>query len=199
VVWLALAAGILGFVGFQIAALFPIWLLGFGVSVMPLLLQRQHHAISAGLGLLQFALVNGFLRVHPVKTLYADTLLGLSFSFLLYCLVHLRTPVGSLLYQRIATGFSRFSYTLYVSHLPFLTFVTAILITPWHPWRKDAPHLLAAVLVVCVTYGYSFGLYLLFESNTDRVRRWINERLPEQHGRSTSIAAKNKEGRKIVG
>jgi peptidoglycan/LPS O-acetylase OafA/YrhL len=169
----ALAVGLLAFIGAAISALFAVWLSGFVVSILPLSIRpgfRRAFAISC---LIQFVAVNVAIRMHPPEPLAADGLLGLSFSLFLYSLVHERDPLQNRAYQDIATWASNFSYTLYLFHLPFVTLLTALAITPWHPWPVDLYHIGAAALLVAATYGYSWLMYLCFERNTPKVRSYL--------------------------
>jgi peptidoglycan/LPS O-acetylase OafA/YrhL len=171
--YVILAAAILTFVGAGIALLFLVWLLGFGVSVLPLGIPARYRQAVTIACLLQFLAVNALIRTHAIRSQTAAGLLGVSFALFLYAIVHARHPVRSMAYQHVATRFAGFSYTLYLVHLPFLTFLTALVITPWHAWPKNPPYLLAAVLLVIAAYTYGWVLYLLFERNTEQVRRWI--------------------------
>jgi peptidoglycan/LPS O-acetylase OafA/YrhL len=170
-VYLSMAAIILAFIGTKIAALFLIWLLGFGISVLPLGIPMRYRQAVTSAALFQFVAVNAIIRAHPIKT--GEGLLGLSFALLLYSVAHARQPVRNMAYQHLATGFSKFSYTLYLVHLPFLTFLTALFISPWRAWPKDTLHLVGAVLLVVAAYAYAWGIYLLFERNTDQLRAWV--------------------------
>lgn len=171
VVYLSTAAVILTFVGTKIAALFLIWLLGFGISVLPLGIPARYRQAVTVASFLQFVAVNAIIRAHPIKM--GEGLLGLSFALLLYSVAHARQPVRNMAYQHLATGFSKFSYTLYLVHLPFLTFLTALIISPWHAWPKDTLHLVGAVLLVVAAYAYAWVIYLIFERNTDQLRGWV--------------------------
>jgi peptidoglycan/LPS O-acetylase OafA/YrhL len=169
----ALALGLLAFIGAAISALFAVWLSGFVVSILPLSIRPKFRRAFATSCLVQFVAVNVAIRIHPLEPLAADGLLGLSFSLFLYSLVHGQDPLQSRAYQDIATWASDFSYTLYLFHLPFVTLLTALAITPWHPWPVDLYHIGAAALLVAATYGYSWLMYLCFERNTPKVRSYL--------------------------
>ncbi len=169
-----MAAAILLFVGPKIGLQFGIWLLGFVVSILPLKISQSYRLWVTGACLLQFLAVNALIRSHHVSILLADTVLGLSFSILLYAIVHARQPVRSVHYQKAAKHFSQFSYSLYLMHLPFLTFITGIMLVPWHPWNKTPIHFAQAVLMVVIAYCYSWMAYLLFERNTNKLRLWAS-------------------------
>lgn len=168
-----LAVASLSFVGANVAYLFLVWLLGFLISVLPPIIPEPHRKAGTIVSVLQFMAINALIRTHPTNQVIADTLLGVSFAVFLYFIVNNHRPIQSAAYMRIARNFSNSSYTLYLTHLPFLTFLTAFASTPWRPWPFDPPHIVFAILVVAVTYVYAWGLYLLFERNTDRLRAFI--------------------------
>ncbi len=170
---LALAVVILLFIA-KIAALFVVWLLGFVVSVLPLVLAPKLRRAGTAVCMIQFLCVNGLLRAGHLPELASSLLLGFSFALLLYVIAHHRQPIGSLAYQHLVTRLSSFSYTLYLVHLPFLTFTVGSFLRPWHPWSKDALHLALAAAVVGLTYLYAYAFYLLFERRTDRLRRTLS-------------------------
>jgi peptidoglycan/LPS O-acetylase OafA/YrhL len=174
-VYAVLTLGIFAFVGANIAALFTIWLFGFVVSIVPLSIQPGYQRAVTIACLIQFVAVNLTIRVHALAPLLADGVLGISFSLFLYSIMHLRDPMRTSRYQAIATSFSNFSYTLYLFHLPFVTLLTALAITPWHPWPVDMSHIAAATLLVMITYGYAWLMYYCFERNTERVRAVLSK------------------------
>jgi peptidoglycan/LPS O-acetylase OafA/YrhL len=168
-----LTAGILIFVGKTIAALFVVWLMGAAVARFPLKVPPNFQRVTTLLAWIQFLGVTVLLRIRPFYPLQGDLLLGVSFSVLLYTLLHMRQPVKSLMFQRIGTTMASFSYSLYLFHLPMLVFLTSLVNNPWHAWPKDGRHLTSAVLLVVVTYGYAYCCFWLFERNTDQLRHWL--------------------------
>jgi peptidoglycan/LPS O-acetylase OafA/YrhL len=168
---------ILVVVGPKIAMLFPIWILGFGVSVTPLLIPHHYRRVAMAAAAVQFIGTNALARIHAFPSLVADALPGVSFALFLYVILHYREPLRWGVYTKLARGFAGFSYTLYAVHLPFVTFMTGLIINPWGPWHKDIRHLLAAGFLVSVAYVYAWLLYLLFERNTASCRRYLSRSL----------------------
>lgn len=179
-IYLALTIAVMVFVGKQIAFLFLIWLFGCVVGLLPLTFPARYRSVLTGVCLLQFLAVNAMFRKLPINPTLLTFILGLSFSILLYAILHARQPIKSLAYQRLATGFSKFSYSLYLVHLPMLILLTAIFNRPWHAWPKNTAHLLESGALVIATYIYAFCFSLVFERNTDRLRDWINTRIWEK-------------------
>jgi peptidoglycan/LPS O-acetylase OafA/YrhL len=171
------AIGFLIFVGPQIAALFLVWLLGFVVSRLTLKIPPQYRSGAIIASLLQFLAVNVFVRARLTGMVLTDLCLSLSFAIVLYAVIHDRQAVGSRLYGHIAGWLSKFSYTVYLVHLPFLTFTAGLVLSGRHGWNKDLFHLSAVLLIVVAAYFYSWLMYLAFERNTDQVRTWIRRTL----------------------
>ena len=100
----------------------------------------------------------------------SDVVLGLSFAATLPLL--LRLPSLPQAVARSAAWLSDFSYTLYLAHFPLAAFV-------WYTWlgaRRASPSPVtfgqyAGIALVLVLYSYL--LSLLFERNTDKLRRAV--------------------------
>jgi peptidoglycan/LPS O-acetylase OafA/YrhL len=73
---------------------------------------------------------------------------------------------------RTARGLARFSYTLYVMHLPVLVFAAAVLVGTVR-WSVSPVHVAVAAAVLLATTLYALGVATLTEFHTDRVRRWV--------------------------
>jgi peptidoglycan/LPS O-acetylase OafA/YrhL len=185
-----LSVGILIFVGKTIAELFVVWLMGAAVARSPLKLPPNFMRVAILLSWIQFLGVTVLLRTHPFYQVQGDLMLGVSFSLLLYSLLHLRQPVKSLMFQRIGNTMASFSYSLYLFHLPMLVFLTALVNNPWHPWRKDGTHLASAVLLVVLAYCYAYCCFWLFERKTDQLRRWLVGLLDLQQARFAAHSAR---------
>jgi peptidoglycan/LPS O-acetylase OafA/YrhL len=171
-----IAAFILALIGIKIASFFLVWLFGFGISMLELRIPSKFRQPVTVFALLQFLAVIVIFRRH--QTSYAITAgsIGISFAVYLYVILHARQPVGSFYYQKLATTFSKFSYTLYLTHLPFLVFLVALINRPWHPWPKTPAHFMLSILLVVVTYLYAWMMYLFFERNTDAVRNRLTQK-----------------------
>ena len=116
----------------------------------------------------------------------SDVVLGISFSTTLPFLF--RLPALPQVVARSAAWLSDFSYTLYLAHFPFAAFI-------WYTWldaKRATPSLLtfgqyAGVALVLI--GYSYLLSLLFERNTDKLRRAVMRLFAvETTGRNSPVA-----------
>jgi peptidoglycan/LPS O-acetylase OafA/YrhL len=186
-----LSVGILIFVGKTIAELFVVWLMGAAVARSPLKLPLNFKRVATLLSCIQFLGVTLLLRIRPFYPIRGELIMGVSFSLLLYTLLHMRQPVRSLMFQRIGNTMASFSYSLYLFHLPMLVFLTGLVNSRWQPWPIDGPHVTSATLLVVLTYCYAYCCFWLFERKTDQLRRWLLEVLDLQQSRLAAYGARH--------
>jgi peptidoglycan/LPS O-acetylase OafA/YrhL len=77
---------------------------------------------------------------------------------------------------RFSRGLARFSYTLYVVHLPLCVLVAALVLGDAR-WYPTAAHLAAGAAILILLIGYACGVAWLTEFRTDRVRGWAESLL----------------------
>ena len=167
------SAAILLFVGSSIAFYFSIWLAGVGAAALPCRIPSRLQHISATISTLVFVALNVLLRKVNLPIKSSDSVLAVGFVALLYCLLHLRQPAHLGIYQRVAQFLSRMSYTLYLTHLPALALVCAIMVKPWHRWATTPWHLMQFSFVVACVFCYSVLVFYCFEAHTSKVRRCL--------------------------
>ena len=78
---------------------------------------------------------------------------------------------------------ARFSYTLYLVHVPFLVLLTA-LIAGETRWQPDAHHLLYGLGALLLAIGYAYAVARLTEFRTDTVRGWVEKKVLGKAARS---------------
>ena len=78
---------------------------------------------------------------------------------------------------RVIRTLARFSYTLYVVHLPLLVLLLAAFAGSARS-QPGTESILAAVLLLAAVVAYAFGVAWLTEFRTDRVRQALERRLP---------------------
>jgi peptidoglycan/LPS O-acetylase OafA/YrhL len=155
--------------------LFPVWLLGAALLNLP----RPH--LSNSLRWLAAAtyvpIVFLCTRLHGTLGIVSDYILAGGTAALIWTLLSAAqaapTAVGQVRFSR---GLARFSYTLYVVHLPFLTLVAGLLVGD-RRWQPTPPHIAAALGILAVTLAYAYGIASLTEFHTDPVRRWVERSL----------------------
>ena len=174
--WAAGAVAILAFTGWSIAVLFPVWLLGALVSLLP----REFSPRQAKIWSLIFAviLLAGMfgVRLLRVEMVRAEYLIAVLASLLLWALIQQTQHSSGSVYPAVAGFFSRISYTLYLFHLPLALFLSGLLNSPWHQWAKTPKNLAIFIGSDLLIVAIAYGLWRVFENNTDVVRERIFER-----------------------
>jgi peptidoglycan/LPS O-acetylase OafA/YrhL len=115
--------------------------------------------------------------VYGRYVLLPDYLLGLAFAAVLP--VFLRCPSPPKLVALVSAWLADFSYTLYLAHFPMVAFMWYALFDSQQlqpSWRAAGRF----GFIVFALIAYSYGLSLLFERNTDRLRRFVMRHLPGQ-------------------
>ncbi len=172
----AFAVGILLFIGRGMTSLFPIWLTGAAVTMVPWRLpERTARWLAAGFLPLLLMIMLG-ARISPLGTLVTEYIVGAAASIFLYLLVQQRSPSRDSAYKNVAKYFSEVSYTLYIAHLPIAVFLASLVNSPWYEWEKTPANLLLFLALDGLVLLLATLLWRLFEANTDAVRQAIFER-----------------------
>jgi len=172
------------FVGKAILILFPAWLLGVLLYVIPKA-QRPFNShlmavASVFYGVLYFGCSVlshlghvGKLRVSEIAT---DNLLAIGTFCFIWLLLSQTQRADESIGVRAARGTARFSYTLYVTHLPFLI-LCASLIVHDSRWMPTLPHMLISSVVLAGALAYAWFVAYATEFRVDEVRSWVEARL----------------------
>ena len=174
----ALLVALMVFAGPRISLSFPIWLFGVAAYSMPAKIPKKAQNPLNGAFAILFLLVLYVLRSRPLPPLLADYILALSFTVLVYGLVHRSDSVRRSLYFRLSHALALPSYTLYACHIP-MTVLSAAFLAYEFPniFRHPA---LAMTLIFVTVFANVVILYRLFERNTDGIRRFIEKRMVRQ-------------------
>ena len=164
------------FVGKSISFYVLIWLLGAGVSLLNLKMRPGFALRLTGFSLLAFAATSVFARRYSIPEFAAALTLALITSTTIYGCLHQRTMAGPAVYSWLSGALAKMSYSLYLTHLPALVFVSALLVNPWHPWSKDGVHVFGFGCVLLGVFLYSALIYFVFERHTDRLKNAIRKR-----------------------
>jgi peptidoglycan/LPS O-acetylase OafA/YrhL len=157
----------------EILRLFPVWMLGALVSVLPLRLGQKTAKVLAVLGALALVVSGIGVRRLSLEMYKAQWIIAVVFCGLLYLILHQRALAKRGIYLAVASFFSRISYTLYVVHIPFAVFLCAIVNRPWHLQTKSPAHIAIFAGATAASVGFAYLFYLAFEANTDRVREGL--------------------------
>jgi peptidoglycan/LPS O-acetylase OafA/YrhL len=154
--------------------LFPIWLLGaalLGFPRPPLSTSVRWLAAGAYVPII-------FLCTHLYGSLriVSDYMLAGATTIFLWALLCASQSVPpDAVKVRFCRGLARFSYTLYVVHLPFLALIAALLVGDRH-WQPTFLHIAVAIGILAATVGYACGMASLTEFHTDSARKWVEQR-----------------------
>jgi peptidoglycan/LPS O-acetylase OafA/YrhL len=176
--WLRAACGIsfLGiacFVGIPLLIGFPIWLLGALLyRLRPPGDRRWLRWVAAGI------LV---VTLYGLPASWGGRWNDLFFGFI--CTVCMwvflsatRPAVEASAISRFSRAISRFSFTLYVVHMPLFMLMTSLTAGDAR-WVPSLPSITTAVAILVGTVAYAWLMASLTEFHTDRVRRIVERRL----------------------
>jgi peptidoglycan/LPS O-acetylase OafA/YrhL len=174
-VYLAIAVLIFCFIGTKYSLLFWIWILGALLTSIPLKLPAR--IASLGSAFFGVALILAFplVKIYVKPVHIGQSIMALLTAILIYCLMHNSAAGKKNLYAILAKFFAKFSYTLYLTHLPLLMFLSALLFHPWQPLSTSPVNVAIFVGTCAVTATASYCIYLLFEANTDELRSRITQ------------------------
>jgi peptidoglycan/LPS O-acetylase OafA/YrhL len=180
--WVERSAALSIFVA--LIALLPVFLLEGGViwvvgaasawcsRQQPLGRLLRHIAVRIGAVLV---LVAALVASKTPAIGIGDLELGLAIALILPVFAHIPSPGGK--YSSAARGLSEISYTLYLTHFPFLTMIVMVGIAPmrWPP-SLEAAGIYAALLSTAT--GWAAIVWWCFERNTDSVYFTLSSKLP---------------------
>jgi peptidoglycan/LPS O-acetylase OafA/YrhL len=154
--------------------LFPVWLLGaalHAIGTKPTALwPRLVASLVYAVVFLGAAILDR--RGWGANPAIRDFLFGIATFCFIWVLLGAKREAKHTTLCRLARAVARFSFTLYVAHLPILTFLAALMLhdTRWLPTMKTGGLALAALVFVV---GYAWLLATVTEFKTDQVRAWV--------------------------
>ena len=105
----------------------------------------------------------------------ADFSVGLTAALLVTALAVRKTNIHSR-YGAIGKKLADMSYTLYLFHFPFLSFFWFCFFTP-NQFQPGTSEYGLAAFALSITLSYAYIMWWCFERNTDKVRRYVEQRL----------------------
>jgi peptidoglycan/LPS O-acetylase OafA/YrhL len=162
------------FVGRGILSLFPLWLLGTLLAVIPA--PRVSGAARAMAAIAYAALLFFLVKTTLVQGVLSDYILGAATFGFIWLLLGAKSAAPVNAWTHVARVGARFSYTLYLVHVPFLVLLTA-LIAGETRWQPDPRHLLYGLAALLLAIGYAYAVASLTEFRTDTVRAWVEKRV----------------------
>lgn len=159
------------FVRHGILLLFPVWLAGTVLAVLraPRLSARTRIVTAVLYSPLAFL----FAKAHGIPNLLSDYLFGVAtFVFLWVLLSATGRAHSDRQFTRVSRALARSSYTLYIVHVPFVLFLTAVFLGNQR-WMPDGQHIFKGLAILAVTLLYANLVAAATEFRTDSIRRWI--------------------------
>ncbi|OGT16937.1 MAG: hypothetical protein A3B69_00215 [Gammaproteobacteria bacterium RIFCSPHIGHO2_02_FULL_38_33] len=154
--------------------LFPVWLFGACLAFIPrndFLKMRRFFWIFLVAALVFFVVCMTLSRFSITAGLTASYSIGFATSFLIYVLLHdIRNSQGY--YAKITSFFANMSYTVYLTHLPFLVFLYAVFVREGR-WSFDAIHFFKFTGILFFVLFYSYLISRITERKTGRVKSFF--------------------------
>jgi Predicted acyltransferases len=164
-------AGMLAFTGWDIAAYFLIWLMGVGVSVLPLRLPARLAGIAMAASSLLLLALTALELKHHLPLFASDFIAAIATCALVWCILHAQEISVGRFYRFCARNLSSMSFTLYLVHFPMLAILSAWLMPIWSPWTMSAAALVKFSAILATVFAASWVMYYLFERNTPHIRK----------------------------
>ncbi|QHS52118.1 acyltransferase [Edaphobacter sp. 12200R-103] len=192
IIYLCLFLALAWFLRSSLLNLFPVWLAGTLLARIPP--PSFGPKIRATCALLYFVLLMLSTKVHALPGLEQDYVLGIVTFFFFWSILSARERAADSRFTHFSRNISRFSYTLYVVHMPALLFLTA-LFAGYNLWSPtDLRHHAMALVILAAVLLYAWIIATFTEFRTDRVRRWVENLLgaDRPHQKSSSVAVQSK-------
>lgn len=173
--------GIAMFLTKGIWLLFPVWLLGSLLHAVP---RKPTGAWLRGVASGAYAIVFFGIAVLDRKGRLgqggvSDLILGIATFGFIWILLGAVQEAKQTTLSKASRLTARFSFTLYVAHMPILTFLVAVMAqdTRWTPTIKTGGLALIALVVVV---AYAWLVATLTEFRTDSVRAWVEGKVVQR-------------------
>lgn len=170
---LIILAAVVMWLPFDLLLLGGVWLLGYLAVLLykqPFLQRLCGNFWYLACTVLIFMVTIGASRVGRLAGLWGDGAVGFTFFLVMLGLLHYE--INHSLYRNISAFFSKISYTLYLTHFPFLSFLMCVLLkNQRYPLNTTGMLLYSGLLAASILYAYI--MYRLFEHNTPKVRNFL--------------------------
>ena len=156
------------FVGFTVLSMFPIWLLGVVLARLPRVgMTRRWRWVAMGFCVLTVLAV---AKYRGPGAQYGDYCVGLvTFLGLWVALKGRERARPDAVQVRAARCLARFSYTLYVTHVPLLAVLSGLAVGNGR-WVPGMGAVTLALVMLAVILLYSYGVGWATEFHTARLR-----------------------------
>jgi peptidoglycan/LPS O-acetylase OafA/YrhL len=174
-VYIAAIAAIFYFPPSGLFFMFFAWLMGTILALLPP--PRLGAAWRIAATAIYLPIFFFIAKRHTENGIAEDLLLSVLTMFFFYVLLSARAPAReSRFFTRLWRLLARFSYSLYIVHMPLLILLGALTLGG-ERWRPDALHVPMALLLLSVPLGYAYLIASVTEFRTDQLRKVIERRL----------------------
>lgn len=171
---------VLNFIGLTLSKNFLIWLFGVAIlySAKNFKFPDKHKNLLTLFAIALVLVAISCSLLLSIDLLYiADIIVGIAASILIYALVQHNEPIDqNHIYPRTVHALANFSYSLYLLHVPFLVFLTALLLKN-ERWQPDLLHSFYGVILFVVTIIYAYGISYFTEAKTHVLKAWMTNGL----------------------
>ncbi len=167
------AAGIFVLIGVHAGYLFLVWMLGAVISRMPPRIPQHIAGTVVMIAAVVFVVVFLIVKKSDIPLFSAEMIIAISTGMLIYVVKCKNDITGPSIYSMTSRFFSNISYTLYLTHLPFLILLCAIFNSPWAKWSMSPLAAAEFLAIFTAPIVWATVVYLIFESNTDIARRAV--------------------------
>jgi peptidoglycan/LPS O-acetylase OafA/YrhL len=176
--YILLFAAVAWFTRAAILPLFPVWLAGTALALLPNLHLRN--ATRWSFAIVYIGLLFGWPRFAAVTGYLADLIFGAITFFFFWTLLSARHAARGI-WAPFSRKLARFSYTLYIVHSPMVILLVALLSgeTPWSPAKPSQGLLGLAVLFAVIAYAWIVAFFTEFR--TGSVRSFLERHLVANH------------------
>lgn len=157
--------------------MFPIWLAGVGVWLLPKRRLSKWAYFLFGFIYLGISIVLAQWRTVPL--LARDYLYAVATGLLLWAALSFLEPAPDSKQVRIVRFAARGSYSLYLVHMPFLALMAAFFIHG-ERWQPTSQHIVIALGITGLATIYAYTVAFFTEFRTDRVRQWITSLMSKE-------------------
>ncbi len=120
--------------------------------------------------------LRGMHRISRHFPIGSDYVLGVATTFYLWLLLAARERSSHGTGERLARNLARFSYTLYLVHMPFLFFLGGLLVQETR-WRPSLPTVAFAFVLWMAALIYAWIVAAATEFRVDDVKKWAEMRV----------------------
>ena len=156
-------------------SMFPIWLFGAALVGIPVPRLRKSLRWIAAAAYVFIVFLCTFLQ--GISSLASDYILAMGTAIFIWTLLSASeiAPTDATR-VRFARSIARYSYSIYVLHLPILILIAGMLVRDQH-WQPASAGSLTAFGVLLAILAYAYAIATLTEFQTLRVRSWVEQRL----------------------